>query len=440
MTEIKSDPVRRRFFYGWWIILGSFGMQVILNGLFMNAYSAYIPPLKEEFGWSSTLLASAPSLLQLVAGGLGPIQGWLLDRFGTRRIVAIGVAITGVGLLLFSKLDSIPTFYATYLLVAVGTSLCGYQAISITLVHWFHRRRSMAMGLVAIGMSVGGLLVPVVAASLHEYGWRATAFASGILFVAIGFPVGALLRHKPEPYGYLPDGDHVGDAEQSSAKAKVLARRSPSEDFTAKEALRTSAFWYLAFGHASALLVVTAVTVHLVPYAIQTLGVSLPVAASLVSFLTGSSLVGQVVGGYLGDRFDKRLIASVCMIFHMTASLLLGAGISFQIVVAATVLHGLAWGIRGPLMQAIRADYFGLSSYGTIIGFSGMIVTLGSFSGPLIAGYLADTLGDYRLGFTILGILTSLGSVFFLLARKPKPPSRPQPATLAPDYPVPAVS
>jgi MFS family permease len=87
-------------------------------------------------------------------------------------------------------------------------------------------------------------------------------------------------------------------------------------------------------------------------------------------------------------------------------------------------LHGFAWGARGPLMQAIRADYFGRSSFGMIMGISSIVVTLGNIVGPMLAGFLADSTGSYQAGFTILAAMTACGSVFFLLCKRPTPPAR----------------
>jgi MFS family permease len=93
-------------------------------------------------------------------------------------------------------------------------------------------------------------------------------------------------------------------------------------------------------------------------------------------------------------------------------------------VIGFALLHGVAWGLRGPFMQAIRADYFGRAAIGMILGLSYMIIVVGQVGGPMIAGVLADMTGDYRLGFTILALLAGIGSLFFLFARRPKLPSR----------------
>ena len=107
------------------------------------------------------------------------------------------------------------------------------------------------------------------------------------------------------------------------------------------------------------------------------------------------------------------------MVGHGVGLLLLTYAQNLAMVGGFVVLHGLAWGTRGPQMNALRADYFGTTSFGTIMGFSALITTLGSTSGPLLAGWLADRTGDYQLGFTLLAIGTTIGLVFFALATPP---------------------
>jgi MFS family permease len=141
-------------------------------------------------------------------------------------------------------------------------------------------------------------------------------------------------------------------------------------------------------------------------------------------------VIGMLVGGAIGDRYDKRMICAVCMLMHMAGMLLLTYATGFGMIGAFAVLHGLAWGVRGPLMQAIRADYFGRSNFGTIMGISTTIIMVGQIAGPLVAGIMADTTGDYVAGFTILAVLSGVGSGFFIFARRPSLPE-PQAAPAA---------
>ena len=147
---------------------------------------------------------------------------------------------------------------------------------------------------------------------------------------------------------------------------------------------------------------------------------SLQKASFKVSAVPAMQIFGQFFGGYLGDRYDKKLILILCMIGHMLG-LLLVTYPYFSIMIWIFVpMHGIAWGARGPIIQSIRADYFGPTNFGTIMGFSSMIVMIGMVLGPLVAGILADYTGSYTLGFTILAIAAGMGSVFFLLATPPK--------------------
>jgi MFS family permease len=428
-SSTVTTAARRRphIFYGWLIVAAGMGVQALQGALLSSSYGAYVVLLQGDYGWSKTVFSGAYALQQVESGILGPLQGWMIDRFGPRTVMRAGIVLFALGFMLFGRLDSVLTFYLTFLLIAVGTSLAGFFPISVTLVHWFARRRATAMGIMATGMGIGGLLAPLVAWSLGAHGWRATAFASGVLVLAVGLPLTALMRHKPEPYGYLPDGDPPDRAAAVTPTAGSARGQGPApgrrRDFTAREALRTRAFWCISFGHAAALLVVSAVMVHLVPNLTQELGFTVTQGAAVVALLTAMSMVGQLTGGLLGDRFSKRWLVLGCMVGHMVALLLLAFATTVGMVVAFAVLHGLAWGIRGPLMQAIRADYFGRTSFGTIMGFSNVIVTLGTIAGPLVAGVLADRLGDYRAGFTILALLAGSGSGFWLLATKPVPPA-----------------
>ncbi|HKX37807.1 MAG TPA: MFS transporter, partial [Burkholderiales bacterium] len=210
----------------------------------------------------------------------------------------------------------------------------------------------------------------------------------------------------------------------------TLVRPDRHRDFTAREALRTTAFWLLALGHGFALLVVHAVSVHAIAHMHQGLGYSVAQASLVYTLLTLSQIGGVVIGWLIGDRYDKRVISGGCMLGHMAGLLLLTyAGTAADAVPASTpmvlafaVLHGAAWGLRGPFMQALRADYFGRSAIGMILGLSVMIIVVGQVGGPMIAGILADATGNYRAGFTILALLAGIGSLFFFLAKKPESP------------------
>ena len=410
---------RGRIFYGWWIVLAGGGIQWLGAMLWAQSIGAYMVLLQDEFGWSSTIVSVAFALTRVESGLLGPIQGWLADRYGPRAILQIGTVMFGAGFMLFSLVDSILTFFLIFALMAVGASLGGYATLMVSIVHWFDRHRAKAVSISQIGYSMGGLCVPLVVLCLEALGWRATALVSGAVILAIGLPLGLLVRHRPGTYNEVADG-----RARSAAELALAPHMSDgSRDFTAAEAVRTRAFWLVSSGHALALLIVSAVMLHLVPHLTRGLDYSLPQAGGIVALMTAFQLVGQIVGGMLGDRFDKRWICAVCMFAHTGGLLLVTYASSFSMVLAFTVLHGLAWGVRGPLMVALRADYFGAAAFGAIMGWSSLIVMFGMSGGPIIAGVMHDMFGDYRSGFTLLSVLSLTGAVCFLGASTPRRPT-----------------
>ena len=188
---------------------------------------------------------------------------------------------------------------------------------------------------------------------------------------------------------------------------------------TAREALTTSAFWFLALGQASALLVIGSLMVHLVIYIHEDLGYSLGLAALAITVQTLGQIVGQLFATLFGDRLPKRPLVIVALLLHATAMLLLALADGLPMIYVAVVINGVAWGSRGPLMMGLRADYFGPRRFGTIMGFSSLVIMLGMIIGPIFAGVMYDQTGSYRTGFIVLAIFAALGSVMFLMVRPP---------------------
>src|SRR5205085_8500753 len=169
-----------------------------------------------------------------------------------------------------------------------------------------------------------------------------TAFSSGVIAIVAGLPLAMVIRRRPEDYGETVDGLPPKRYVEGAA-----APVDPRRDFTAPEAVRTSAFWLLSLGHGFALLVVHAVSVHSITHMNQGLGYSIERASLVYTLLTFSQMGGVGIGWLIGDRYDKRLIAAICMLMHMTGLLLLTYAVSVPMVLAFAVLHGSAWRLRG---------------------------------------------------------------------------------------------
>ncbi len=404
-------PPKPKLFYGWWVLFAAVALQILIATFMMQSFGAFLALIKDEFTWSKTDISSAFAVQQIVGGVLGPFVGWLLLKFGSRRVIRFGIAIFALSVYLLSKISSLQGFYLVVVLIAVGSSTSGFLPLNTLIVQWFEKRRAMALALMQTGINAGGFLVPVVTWSLASNGWRFTAIAYAVIILLVGIPLTFVIKNKPEDMGLVADG--LSAAEQS-------LKKYVANELSAQEALKTRAFWFIAFGHSSALMIVFAVMVHLVLYLTEDLGFGLAKAGSVFALLTAFTIIGQLLGGYFGDRINKRLIASMAMLGHALGLVILVYAKNYYWIIAFSVFHGLAWGFRGPIMQAMRADYFGRKSFGQIMGFSTPILTLGIATGPLIAGYLADKYANYQIGFLVLAGLAVLGSLFFVFASPPK--------------------
>ncbi len=347
-VTVQAQKRARGIFYGWWIVTAGSVLQALQGGFLFHGFTAYFVFLQRDFGWSRTVLSGGYSLTRVESAFLGPLQGWLIDRFGPRGVTIIGLIAFGLGFILFSRVNSLAAFYFAFLFVAIGASLGGVLAITTSLVNWFRRKRAMAMGITMSGMAVGGLvLVPVLAWSMTTFGWRDTALASGVAIWLLGIPSALFLRHRPGDYGYLTDGDSPpldgADSEVGMLGEPNGAGLSTAEfNFSAREAMRTPAFWLLGMGHGSALLAVPAVSVHLIPHIVDQVEMSVRGAAGIVSLLMGILIAGQLGGGYIGDRVSKRLIIIGCMFGHAVGLWFLAYATSVPQLILFALFHGSA--------------------------------------------------------------------------------------------------
>ena len=408
-------------FYGWWIVLSCVLFHALFGSAFGFTFGQYLLSIEEQFGWSKFAIASTYSGSLLLAGFLSPAHGWLLDRFHPRLIMQVGTVFFGLGFIALPFADTFAAFFAVIMVMSLGANLAGWLTLTTVTARWFRRKRAFALGLSTTGIGLAGMLSMVVAWALVAHGWESTAIGSGIAVLVIGLPLCQLMRGYPEEYGMVPDGEPL------LARARVGTASAVDRgeiDFTVSEAMRDRSFWYVSIGHAVALIAVVALLAHLPAHLVQGLGWSKTSAQTIIALMTVVSIVGQVGGGYAGDRYNKAHLAAACMLMHAAALVMLAFTASTLIIVVAALLHGLAWGIRSPLMTAIRADFYGRRYFGQIAGYSNVLVMLGPLVGPTFAGRMNDVYGDYTGAFLMVSVVVAMGSLLFLGSRKPPVPAR----------------
>jgi len=415
----------RGMFYGWKLV----GLALLVIGLasgpIWSGVGVWVKALEMHFGWSRAQLTGAFSLAQLEGSIVGPFLGYLIDRLGPRRMVFAGLVITGLGFILFSRTNNLLTFYLSYGLIMLGSASGSWLPFMTAINRWFIRKRGMAMAVAAEGSPLGGLLLlPILAWAVtpSHFGWSTTALWIGIVFLAMAFPMSWLIRERPEDYGERPDGGpppnpRMGERDAAGTAPSII-RGTDQPDFTASQAIRTSAFWLITFGQACSSLLFATLTVHLVPM-LTDQGLSLQSAASVFSMMMGVAAVFQLIGGYVGDRMETRVAVAIFAFIQAVGFIMAVFAQNMPMAILFAVLFGAGFGGRNPLTVAIRAEYFGPNAFATITGISSAPMYLFMLAAPLFAAFMFDTQGSYMIAWLILGALGSMSGVLFLLAKKP---------------------
>ena len=195
-----------KIFYGWRIVVAGGALQFLQSLLLNQAFGVYLAVLVEERGWSKTALSGAAALKSTEVAMLGPVLGWMVDRFGSQGIVRAGIVTFGIGFMLLSQIDTLVGFYAAFVVVALGSSMFSNFLVSVAIIHWFEKRRARALSALQFGGAIGGLFVFLVAWSIQTFGWRATAFGSGVIAILVGWPLARVIRSRPEDHGETVDG------------------------------------------------------------------------------------------------------------------------------------------------------------------------------------------------------------------------------------------
>ena len=410
-------------FYGWWIVIaGGLGMS-ITAGINFHGFGNFIIPLTNEFGWNRTTISGLFSLARMESGLLGPLEGWLVDRVGPRRLMIFGIPLMGVGYILMSRVNSLAAFFFVYIFaITLGNSLGMSTPMAASVANWFNRKRGLAFGIMWSGVGLGGFFVPAVGWLIAAYNWRIASIVIGVFIIVMGIPIAALMRHRPEPYGYMPDGEEP-DTDDETGEVRRRQQPDLSQDFTAREALMTSSFWYLTLSIAARSLVSGGVGLHLVPYFVD-LGASDVFAATLAGAVGVLSIPGRFGLSAVSDYLNRRYVMAVSLFLMTIAIVFMARATSVTQVLPFLVLYAAAQGGISVIPQSLIAEYFGRRAYATIQGFRGTIQMIGIIIGPLVSGYVFDTTGSYEWAFMGFGAasLVSLGLV--LLMRPPKRPHR----------------
>ena len=410
----QSDP--KQFFYGWYLVaVGVFLLSISSLGVF-RGMSPLMPVLQNKFGWTRTQISLSSLLTRVEGAALGPIEGFLIDRIGARKMVLIGFSIMAVGFVFFSFIQSLWQFYAVFILINLGNGIGGWLAVVTILNSWFRRKRTIAMAGAMSGILIAGIFVPPYTIALN-HDFRSTVFFFGLIILAVALPCVKVIKNNPEELGLVPDGVETKSLQEKDAPSKIS--EDEEIEFTVGQALKTPVFWILTVAHVSSTISLATLSIHLMAR-LQDIGLSSTTASYIELVSSVVALPSLFVAGWLGDKVSKKYLVALFLFLQGISTIVLTVANGLPLALLFALLYGIAFGGRIPLMTAIRGDYFGRKAFASIMGWSMLPNGILMAIAPVWAAWMFDTYGSYTVPFLSYAVINLAGALIMLVVKKPK--------------------
>jgi MFS family permease len=390
MTNIGLPRVSSQTY----VIATTFLSLFALVGFAFYGLPFFFDFMTKEYGWSRTVVTSGNALGKLLVGPLfGFIAGWLIDKYGPRRLMMAGILMMGTALIGLSFANSLGLFYMFYIFNALGYVCGGPLPCQVLISRRFDKNRGKAMGIAYLGIGTGGALVPLIAAGLEKhYGWHNSLAALGILVVILAFPLVYFLR------GSSIQTSKTGITGKSEAPVPI------------KNILTNRNFYLVAIGSMCAIGVVGGVNLHLKLY-LRDLNFTQSQAAHVISLVLLSSLVGRVLMGWLADLIRrKNVMILIYMIVASAIPLLLIPDFPGRIYIFA-VIFGIGLGGDYMIIPLIAGDLFGVRALGRTMGIILVADGIAESLFPMLVGTSYDLTKSYTLGFSVLICIALTGAL-----------------------------
>ena len=407
-----------KVFYGYWMVAVTFLCLLVMSGAGNFVYSLFVKPLEADLGWSRGDIMVGFTIFFVMMGVASPIVGRIVDRHGARAVIPAGALVMGLGFVLLSLMNELYLFYFAYVLVGTGAAAMGVVPASAVVSNWFRRKRGTAIGLMSAGIGAGGLILsPIVGYLIPHLGWRNSYLVLAVIVWISIIPLCLLvIRTKPAEKGLYPDGLKAAEA---TAMIEPLA--SDSSGLSLRMALTTPAFWLIAAAFLSSNFSNMGAIQAQVPY-LDDIGFPTGTAAAALGAVGLGSGIGKIFFGWLCDRIPPKYACAIGLCLQLVAIFMLmnvGPASPMAMVWLYALTLGFSVGSWLPTMSMLVSTSFGLACYGAIFGVVNFIQNIGTGSGPLMAGYLYDSMHTYHWAFVIFAALYAIAIPAVLLVRRP---------------------
>ena len=389
-------------FFGWWIVVLMFIAGAFCSATIWYGFTAFFEPLVEEFGWSHTAISFAASFRGAEHGLMAIAVGFLLDKWGSRKVIFFGSLLICIGFLMLSRVNTLYVLYISFVIISIGAtgfdSLVGHTLVA----RWFHRRVGLALGIVGTGMAAGSFCLPGIVYLIDAIGFRLTYFIFGIMAIIIGTITALFVRNRPQDLGYGPDGIPLNET-QPSRKISESQNSFSQNEYTFKQAISTLPFWIVTYVCSAYLIGVITVITHVMPY-LEFSGYSRYSASLIALAFPLMSIIGRLSLGWSLDMINPKLVLILATVGQITGLVLFAYAHVVSLLIASVIIYGTSWGGFNILRVGILRYYYGTHSIGSILGLCFGLSSFISMIGPVVGGWIYDTTGSYYLVWLILAI------------------------------------
>lgn len=410
----------RRVFYGWYVALACGLMMWVTVGVGYYGLSVFLRPLQDEQGWSAGVVSGATGLYFAVSGVSALVVGPVIDRRGPKAMMAIGVLLTAASAAAVGFVGAVWQLYVVYAVMALAYGMGAAVSVGSIMSKWFIHHRAKAISLSSTGVSLGGAtLVPLGTWLIGEGGLRLGAPVLGALVVAVALPVlWLVVAAGPQDLGLQADGHGGPDGVRPGRRSRVRLD-SQYRAWSRDEARRTTSFWAILIGFAFALATQTAVLIHQLAFLQEPgkLGSRSAAALAVTTTTIGSIIARLVVGQFIADKADKRVMTVILFLGQAAAVLLYTVVSGTLAVYTVALLFGFTIGNVYMMQSLLTAEIFGMQSFGTVYGVVSLSGQLGSGLGLVFMGWARDAADSYAVPFTVLAAVNLVAAAVITFAR-----------------------